>query len=103
MANNKKEELIKMLEDIETDNRSFGISIGLLNQNGEVDANIDVDYTDDLHLDGTTLFYNRRQIDLDDEVTYFMMHFTEFGELRQMVIQLRNVISYEITNVNLIA
>lgn len=95
--------LMKLLDKIEeliTVAHSFGISIGFIGQ--DPDDDFDLDYTEDLALDGNKLCYNKRMIDLNDASGFYIEE-TDDGQIDTINIQIKDVVNYGITNLDLIA
>ena len=90
--------IIDKIEELITTAHAFGISIGLIGQ----DDDFDLDYTEDIMIEGNNLLYNKRTINLDDASGFYVEE-TDDGQIDTINIQIKDVINYGITNLDLIA
>ena len=90
--------LIEKIEELITVAHSFGISIGLIGQ----DDDFDLDYAEDIMIEGNNLLYNKRTINLDDASGFYIEE-TDDGQIDTINIQIKDVVNYGITNLDLIA
>lgn len=90
--------LVEKIEELITAAHSFGISIGLIGQ----DDDFDLDYAEDIMIEGNNLLYNKRTINLDDASGFYIEE-TDDGQIDTINIQIKDVVNYGITNLDLIA